>query len=246
MTHPFTLRYGLIACAVALAVAFGFETDWGDAFTAKPTASRPTAGKHDAASVLPDFRLSSEAGAYSQIAERPLLNPSRKPAPTQVVAAATEPPKPQIRRGLYSLIGITDLGSVKIAQMKEVSSGRVKSVKEGDVLQELTVKKIEPSRVTLAFQRDTDIVELPKFTASGKVPQPAPVPVAPPPPVAVAPAPVTPTPAPVVAQSDQAEQAARILEMRRNARAAGAPDPTDPAVIEERRQAFMAAREGRK
>lgn len=250
MSALLTLRNGLIALAAALAAALGFETEWGAALTASPAPTRSVTGKHDNAAVLPDFRLSSEANNYAQISERPLLNPTRKPAPTQLVVAATEPPKPQVRRGLYLLMGVTDLGSTKIAQVREVASNRVQSVREGEQLQEMTVKKVDTTQVTLAFQGETDVLELPKFTASGRVPQPvAPAPqlAAPTATVPTQPAPVVPVAAgtPTPSATEQASNVARMLEMRRAARAAGVPDPTDPAVIEERRRAFQAAREGR-
>lgn len=208
----FTLRNALIVAALGLAAVFGYETDWGDAFTAPPLTLRNTPAKHDSAAVLPDFRLSSEAHAYSQITERPLLNPSRKPAPTQApVAAATEPPKPQIRRGLYTLVGVTDLGSIKIAQMREASNGRVKSVRVGDALQEMKVAKIEVDRVTLSFMGETDVVDLAKFTASGRVPQPfvqaSPPPIQPP---ATAPVPASAVPQQQVAQMLEARRATRL------------------------------------
>ena len=246
MSALFTLRNALIATAVALLVALGVETDWGAALTTPPLQSRSGTVKQDATSVLPDFRLGSEASAYSQIVERPLLNPSRKPAPTQLVTAAPEPPKPQVRRGLYQLIGITDLGSIKIAQLREIASNRVKSVRQGDQLQEMTVAKVEPTQVTLSFQGETDVIEMAKFTASGRVPQPPP----PPPMIAQAPPPVAVAevapPPPVMTQQppQQGLDVARMLEIRRAARAAGVADPTDPAVIEERRRAFAAARGG--
>ena len=246
MSALFTLRNALIATAVALLVALGVETDWGAALTTPPLQSRSGTVKQDATSVLPDFRLGSEASAYSQIVERPLLNPSRKPAPTQLVTAAPEPPRPQVRRGLYQLIGITDLGSIKIAQLREIASNRVKSVRQGDQLQEMTVAKVEPTQVTLSFQGETDVIEMAKFTASGRVPQPPP----PPPMIAQAPPPVAVAevapPPPVMTQQppQQGLDVARMLEIRRAARAAGVADPTDPAVIEERRRAFAAARGG--
>lgn len=181
MTAIFTFRNFLLATAAMLLVALGVETDWGASLTKQPVLSRSGGVKQDATAVLPDFRLGSEAGAYSQITERPLLNPSRKPAPTQIVTAAPEPPKPQVRRGLYQLIGITDLGAIKIAQVREIASNRVKSVRQGDQLQEMTVAKVEPTQVTLSFQGETDVIEMAKYTASGRVPQPPPPPVMPPP-----------------------------------------------------------------
>ena len=244
MSALFTLRNALLATAAALIVALGIESDWGAALNAPVLQARSGAVKQDAASVLPDFRLGSEANAYNQIVERPLLNPSRKPAPTQLVTAAPEPPKPQVRRGLYQLIGITDLGAVKIAQVREIASNRVQSVRQGEQLQEMTVAKIELTQVTLAFQGETDVIQLAKFTASGRVPQPLtppPVVAAPPQPIAPIAASTLPVPTtPITAQP--VADVARMLEMRRAARAAGVADYTDPAVIAERDRAFQAAR----
>ncbi len=253
MTPLFTLRNLLVVTAAALAAALGFETDWGNAFTAPPAPVRPVSGKHDSAAVLPEFRLSPDTTNYSQISDRPLLNPTRRPAPTQVVVAATEPPKPQIRRGLYQLVGVTDLGNTKIAQVREVSTNRVKSVREGEPLQELMVNKIGNATLTLTFQGETDVLELAKFTNSGRVPQP-PQPIAPTPVAAnfSAPVPTAASPlaaAPVAAVDQPSGDVARLLEMRRAARAAAAGPATDPnveaAATEERRRAFMAARSGR-
>lgn len=217
MSALFTLRNALIATAAALLVALGIETDWGAALTTPPLQSRSGTVKQDATSVLPDFRLGSEASAYSQIVERPLLNPSRKPAPTQLVTAAPEQPKPQVRRGLYQLIGITDLGTVKIAQLREIASNRVRSVRQGDQLQEMMVASVEPTQVTLSFQGETDVIEMAKFTASGRVPQPAFV--APPPPQAA--------PVPVAQAAAQPPVASSILAMA--AAPANAAQPPAPA-----------------
>jgi hypothetical protein len=192
MMQLFTLRNALVAAAIGLIAAFGYETDWGDAFSAPPIPTRQTAAKHDSAAVLPDFRLSSEANAYSQITERPLLNPSRKPAPTQApVAAATEPPKPQIRRGLYGLVGVTEFDGSRVAQVRELATGRLRSIRVGDRLQELLVKQIDSDAIVLTFNADSEKLMLPKFTASGRVPQLQPQPQ----PQPQAPSPVAPQPA---------------------------------------------------
>ncbi len=169
----------LSVCAVTLALALGWITDWGQGFSADEVNIKAGMSKLDATTVLPDFKLSAEQNAYAQIAERPLLNPSRRPAPTQAIAAvAPEPPKPQIRRGLYQLLGVSDYGEVKVAQVREMATSRVQTVRTGDKLQEMTVVKIEPTQVALKFLDETDVLEMAKFTASGRVPQPVPVAVA--------------------------------------------------------------------
>lgn len=180
------LRISLALLAIGLGVAFAWMTDWGrDIVDGPEIAAKKASGKTESATVLPDFKLGSDASTYAQIVDRPLLNPTRKPAPTQAIAVvAPEPPKPQIRRGLYQLIGVTDLGTVKVAQVREVATRRVSSVRLGDALQELRVKKITPEAVILAFDNEEDVLSLAKFTPSGQVPppstppQPSPVPVA--------------------------------------------------------------------
>jgi hypothetical protein len=240
MSSLFNLRNFLLAAAAALLVALGIETDWGASLTLPASQARAVGAKHDSAAVLPDFRLGSEANAYNQIVERPLLNPNRKPAPTQVVTAAPEPPKPQVRRGLYQLIGITDLGPVKIAQVREVASNRVKSVRQGDQLQEMTVAKIEPTQVTLAFQGETDVIEMAKFTASGRVPQPS----APPPqPLAAAPQPapqpppgLPPQPNPNPTGLPLSALIPGVLAAQGGVAAAPASTPTPPVAAEPPKQ----------
>jgi hypothetical protein len=193
------LRSALAALAVVLGVAFAWMTDWGRELVEAPEiATGKAAAKFEAATVLPDFKLGSDASTYAQIVDRPLLNPTRKPAPTQPIAAvAPEPPKPQIRRGLYQLIGVTDLGSVRVAQVREIATRRVTSVRLGDALQELRVKKITPESVTLGFESEEDILSLAKYTPSGQVPPPsAPPPQAP----AANPMAAAPTPQPGMPQ----------------------------------------------
>jgi hypothetical protein len=214
------IALGLIAAA--LIGALGWMTDWGQDFTAEPTIARVKAVAKADASVLPDFKLSSDSNAYAVIAERPLLNPTRKPAPTQPIpVAAPEPPKPQIRRGLYQLIGVTDLGEAKIAQVREVSTNKVRSIKPGDTLQELSVKSVSVNQVVLAFQGDTDVLELAKFTASGRVPQPAPS-VQPPPIVAQAPA--VPPPPGSPPQQPSVPPVPNLAQV-------GIPNPQQPGVV---------------
>ncbi len=172
------VQIALALIAAALVGALGWVTNWGQDLATEPSIAETKYPARADASVLPDFKLSSDSNAYAVIAERPLLNPTRRPAPTQPIpVAAPEPPKPQIRRGLYQLIGVTDLGEAKIAQVREISTNKVRSIKPGDALQEMTVKSVSPSSVVLAFQGETDVIELAKFTASGRVPQPPPPPI---------------------------------------------------------------------
>lgn len=201
------LNLALAVLAAALAGAFGWLTEWGQAFTRTVDVPAKSAPKGDVGGLLPDFRIATDASAYGAIAERPLLNPTRRPAPTAPVAAAPEPPKPQIRRGLYQLVGISDLGAVRVAQVNEIATNTIRSVRAGDMLQELKVESITADSVRLTFAGEADVLTLPKFTASGRVPQP-PAPVAPPQPTPAPQAAVSPPPAATAAQVQPPPQVA--------------------------------------
>lgn len=216
-----TLNLGLAVLAAALAGVFGWLTDWGQAFTRPVDVPAKSAPKGDVGGLLPDFRISADASAYGAIAERPLLNPTRRPAPTAPVAAAPEPPKPQIRRGLYQLVGISDFGAVRVAQVKEIATNTTRSVRAGDMLQELKVESISADSVRLVFAGEADVLTLPKFTASGRVPQP-PAPVAPPQPTPAPQATASPPPAAAAAQAQPPSQAV-------TPQAAGTAAATSPA-----------------
>ncbi|MFN3628820.1 MAG: hypothetical protein ACK4XK_01995 [Casimicrobiaceae bacterium] len=177
-----TLNLALALLAAALAGALGWLTDWGQALHRPVDLPAKSVPKADVGGLLPDFRIAADASAYGAISERPLLNPTRRPAPTAPIAAAPEPPKPQIRRGLYQLVGILDFGADRVAQVKEIATNRIRSVRVGDMLQELKVESIGTDSVRLVFAGEADVLTLPKFTASGRVPQP-PAPAAPPRPV---------------------------------------------------------------
>lgn len=195
-----------------------------------------------AATVLPDFKMGNEASAYNEIVARPLLNPSRRPAPLQAVSQATEPPKPQIRRGLYELIGILDAGDTRLAQVRELAANRVHTIRVGEQLQEFRVKVIAPEYVALEFAGEVDEVRLPKYTNSGKARS-----FAPPPAVATAAMPATPalqpqsppSPTPMPIQSAQASPpAAGPVPVP-----ATAPRPAAPAMDSRQQAEFLARRQ---
>ena len=233
-----SLRSLLLVAACALAGALGFQIANSDVYDGGVSAhAHRSSGGANGTSILPDFGLGSNASAYSLMVEQPLLNPTRKPAPTQAKVAAPEPAKPAIRRGLYELVGVSDFGAGIAAQVRELSTRRITTVRVGDRLQELTVATITPTKATLIFAGEIDALDLPKFTASGRVPQPAPPqPVAPPPqtplpqqappPVAAAPASTTSAPsgAPPVAVDPVAS---------------GAPAPAVPRVPDTPEQAAL-------
>lgn len=229
-------RVALSALACVLALALAFKLSGGRLWIAYAPieARRDTAIKSGQSAVLPDFGMSAEASLYGDIVERPLFSPTRMRAPTQIVTAAPEPAKSSIRRGLYQLTGVTDLGLIKIAHLREVATNRVRSVREGDALQELTVKKITANQITLAYAGDLDLVELPKFTPSGRIPVPAPA-QPPSPPQAQAPPPTPPAQTPLIPAV--AVATAPVFAGAGPVSASALGQPAAPVVAESREQA---------
>lgn len=155
------------ALAGTLLGMFGWLSDWGRAFTEPVVFDRKPVAKRAIDGLLPDFRLVTDASAYSAISERTLLNPTRRPAPPPpVVTAVVDTPKPRIRRGLFQLIGVTDLGSLKIAQVRELANSRVHSVRAGDRLQEFSVIDVATDSAQLGFAGETEVLRLATYSAS--------------------------------------------------------------------------------
>ena len=208
------------------------------------THGRKAVSNSSAQAVLPDFGIGSESGVYDEVTARPLLSPSRRPAPLQAVAAATEPSKPQIRRGLYEMIGVLEIGDKRLAQLRELAANRVHTVRVGERLQEFLVQKITPEMVSLEFAGETDEVRLPAFTNSARARLLAPPP-----------APVAASVLPATTQPPQQQQPAIMPVAAQTAQAPAAPAPGSdlavasaerpaPAVMDARQQAeFVARRE---
>ena len=232
----------LISLAILLSVALAWQQQIYLASHAEITHSRG-ASNSTLPSVLPDFRMGSESGAYDEVTSRPLLNPSRRPAPLQAVASAPEPPKPQIRRGLYEMMGVLEIGDKRLAQLRELAANRVHTVRVGELLQEFRVKKITPEMVSLEFAGETDDVRLPSFTNSARARMLMP---APPPVVASLPATTPPPPLsqpPMMPASAQAPQAL-AASTSDTAPATGGAERPPPTVMDARQRAeFLARRE---
>lgn len=221
----------LVTVAVLLCAALVWQMLLGPANDAE-ISGRKRGSTSSASTVLPDFRIGSNSGSYEEMISRPLLNPSRRPAPLQAVAAATEPPKPQIRRGLYEMIGVLEIGDKLLAQLRELAVNRVHTVKVGELIQEFRVQKITNEMVSLEFAGETDVVRLPAFTKSTNArltPPPSPQ--------------LQPSVSPALAQIAQAP-APTVPASASELAPSGAekPPPPPPTVMDARQQAEFAAR----
>jgi hypothetical protein len=143
-----------IACAV-LAIAIGLETGFGARFgpsipsgTAKPAA--PFEAK-----LLPPVAPVNAEHEYPEMVARPLFAPLRRPAP-----AAEAAPQSAMKRGQYTLQGVTIAGETKIALLKEKSTGRIYRVEKGHDFNGLKLADVSPESATLAQGGEQEVLPL--------------------------------------------------------------------------------------
>jgi hypothetical protein len=127
-------------------------------------SSRPRKGTAPEAKLLPQVAAVSADVAYPETAARPLWTPTRRPAPA---ALATQQ---SLVRGQFVLHGVTIAGIMKIALLKEKSSGRIHRVEQGGEVNGVQVAEVEPSRVTLAQGTEREVLDLTVQKAGGATP----------------------------------------------------------------------------
>jgi hypothetical protein len=159
-----------------LALAIGWQTDWGRALRRAPPAEIEVAPAPVATAVLPEFQIDGGVQALAATVERPLFNATRRPAPV----AVAEAPKPTIQRGQFTLTGTLITGSSAVAFLKEASgTGKARSVRKGDSVNGMTVAEVAPDRVRLTMGDESEDIELkvakgPKTTTQPVPEAPAP------------------------------------------------------------------------
>jgi hypothetical protein len=103
--------------------------------------------------LLPAIQPVIAEQAYPETTARPLLSPNRRPAPEKTAVGVSSTP-----RGLYTLTGVTIVGPLRIALLREKSSGRVVRAEKGKELNGVMVAEIEPESVTLGPAGDQELI----------------------------------------------------------------------------------------
>jgi hypothetical protein len=211
-----------LAPVAALALALGWETDWGRQIVRVPPQSPPIEPKPVAAAVLPEYQIEGGLSGHAETVARTLFNVTRRPAP---VLAADSGPR-QIVRGRYQLMGTTVTGDKNIAFLKE-ASGKTHVVRQGEELNGMKVALVGPDRVTFTAGNDSEELILkvapgPKTTLVAAPPPPGPAPAAGRPTAAAAAPPPARAAQPAAAVAAQPQPPQNAKAARRAARAGGA------------------------
>ena len=206
----------------ALAVAIGWETDWGSALDKRLQPPEAIAPKAVVASLLPEYAIAGGVAASSEMVQRTLFNPTRRPAPV----AAPDGGSAQLKRGQFALTGTMMVDGKSTAFLREVAGNNPRRVGAGETINGLLVAEVKPDRVRLTLGDESEELVLKVATNPRPTAPPAAVAQAATPPASVARTAAAP-PAPPVA-SDAAQT---LAERRRAARTAAAstPAPVTPA-----------------
>jgi type II secretory pathway component PulC len=148
-----------------LALAIGSELGWGE----KLYQSMPVPVVHSSAPVEvaldPDFRLPAREKTYAVTLERPLFVPSRSPAPP--APSAPSAPPPTMQKGQFQLLGTIITDEMRIAVVKEISSGKERQIVQGYTINGLQLEKVEADRIVFTQYDDREEIRL-KIQRSSK------------------------------------------------------------------------------
>jgi general secretion pathway protein N len=149
-------RYPLIltltALAVLLAVVIGAEFYFGGS---SGTRAAPRRAASAETKLLPQLSAVAPEQEYAQMTARPLFTPTRRPAPAQVVVAQSA-----IQRGQFVLLGVIITNDLRIAMLREKSTGRIHRLEAGREVNGMKVAEIEPERVTMAQGAEQEVLVL--------------------------------------------------------------------------------------
>jgi len=145
----------LAVVAALLAVAIGLETGFGARLGPSVPAgvSKPAAPFE--AKLLPALAATDPERSYPEMAARPLFVPLRRPAPPAEPAQQAN-----IKRGLYTLQGVTIAGDIRIALLREKSTGHIVRAEKGKDLNGMKIAEVTPESVTLAVGSDQEVIPL--------------------------------------------------------------------------------------
>jgi len=199
----------------ALAAVIGWETDWGSALDRRPPTAEAIAPKPVVASLLPEYAIAGGVAARTEMVQRTLFNPTRRPAP----AVAQDGAAARLQRGQFALTGTMLVDGKSTAFLREVAGNKARRVQAGEMINGLLVAEVKPDRVKLTLGDESE--ELLLKVATNPRPTVAPAAVAQAATQAATPPPAAAQAAAVQPAAPGTQDAAQTLaERRRAARAA--------------------------
>ena len=109
----------------------------------RPPPAEAIAPKPVVASLLPEYAIAGGVAARTEMVQRTLFNPTRRPAP----AAAQEAAAARLQRGQFALTGTMVVDGKSTAFLREVAGNKARRVQAGEKINGMLVAEVKPDRV---------------------------------------------------------------------------------------------------
>jgi hypothetical protein len=161
----------------AMVVAIGNQLEWeGKPHPDMPKPRQLQPGKMEFA-LLPEYAPPPMEKAYGATLARPLFVPTRLPPPP--LPPPPPPPKPTMRKGQFQLMGTIVLEDMTAAIVKEVATGKVRRMIQGEVVNGLRLERVETGLIVFTQYDDSEELGLKVLPSVKNQPPSAPPPKAP-------------------------------------------------------------------
>ena len=137
---------------VALAVTFGWETEWGRSIEKRPESAEAVEPKPVVTALLPEYEIAGGMAARTETVERTLFNPTRRPAPS----LGQDGGPSQMKRGQFALTGTMLIEGKNTAFLREIAGNKSRRVHAGETINGMRVAEVKSDRVTLALGEETE------------------------------------------------------------------------------------------
>jgi len=144
-----------------LAGVIGLELDWGRHIYPPLPVPKPVPAARVDYPVQPEFTLPPLEQGFAETTARPMFTPVRRPPPPSVQEKST------MQKGQFALLGALITRDKSIAMLRDVSSGKATRVEQGKEIRGMTVTRIDPEKVMLTQDGETEELVL-KIQPSAK------------------------------------------------------------------------------
>ncbi len=154
-TSPSALRSPVLWLALLAVVVAAGAWQWSArAQAGTPEATPAPAAQPYSLALLPEYPAGASAAAKTDVVDRTLFNPTRRPAPP--AAAVAETAKPKMQKGQFALSGTMMIDNVVMAFLRESPGGKSRKVRQGENLNGMIVAEIKPDRVRLTLGEESE------------------------------------------------------------------------------------------
>jgi hypothetical protein len=160
-----------LGCAGGLAAGIGVESDWGGNWLKPMVRKKFGATVNNEFDLVPPFKLAAMETILPETVERPLMVPTRRPAPPPSAPAAVAP---SMVRGQYVLKGTLINTEITTAYLFETVTGKSFGVKKGDNIpgKSIVLSEVMNNRVVLQQGDETESLDLARSSSSPRNPFP--------------------------------------------------------------------------